>query len=706
MAAAQPQYVEQVQSNIPAWMQPYAAQLLGSVFGGMDPATGQFMPGLVGQGYQPYMVPKRDDKGEIIKDDKGNPVLIPGQRVAEFSPMQQQAFDRIAGMGTSPELGQAAEIARQAAARAQGLGTYTPATAQNFYDSPAFREMQTQFERVGAAPTTQFQMQGPRDVTAQQVAAGRMGPVRDVAAQQFTAPQMGAFERVASAYDYTPERVSGPDRYEIERAKGYEYDQLGMTPAERVRAANLREYRMGPAERVGTERFGLGAMQEYMTPYMQSVVDRQKRAAVQDYMRGLPALGAAAARVGGRGGTREALLQSEAQRNLANQLGDIEAKGSQQAYEQASGQFERDRAAAMQAALANQAATQDVARQNLQAAMGIQSLGAGQSLEAQRLNQAMGLTVGQQNLAAEQARQQFMGSQSLQAQLANQQAAQRSAEFQRQQEMQAAMANQQAGLTVGQQNLAAQLQAMGLNAQQAIEAARLNQAADLTIGQQNLSAEQQARLANQQTGLQAALANQQMGYNVGQQNLQSLINQSQFGAGQGLQAQQMNQSAQLQAQQQALAQLAQANQFSQQNAQQRAQFGLSGANLAEQSRQFGAGLGMQGLQQQLAAAGMLGNLGQQQYQQQMGINAAQLGAGGQQQALGQELLNLQYQDFMNQQQQPYKQLEFMSGILRGLPATGQTQTMYQAPGSLFGQIAGVGLGLGSLFGGFGQTTGK
>jgi hypothetical protein len=60
---------------------------------------------------------------------------------------------------------------------------------------------------------------------------------------------------------------------------------------------------------------------------------------------------------------------------------------------------------------------------------------------------------------------------------------------------------------------------------------------------------------------------------------------------------------------------------------------------------------------------------------------------------------------MNQQQQPYKQLEFMSGILRGLPATGQTQTMYQAPGSLFGQIAGVGLGLGSLFGGFGQTTG-
>jgi hypothetical protein len=115
---------------------------------------------------------------------------------------------------------------------------------------------------------------------------------------------------------------------------------------------------------------------------------------------------------------------------------------------------------------------------------------------------------------------------------------------------------------------------------------------------------------------------------------------------------------------------------------------------------------MQGLQQQLAAAGMLGNLGQQEYQQQMGINAAQLGAGGQQQAFGQELLNTQYQDFLNQQRLPYQQMEFMSGILRGLPATGQTQTMYQAPGSMFGQIAGVGLGLGSLFGGLGSTTGR
>ena len=651
MAASQPQYVEQVQSNIPAWMQPYAAQLLGSVFGGMDPTTGQFMPGLVGQGYQPYMVPKRDEKGEIIKDDKGNPVLVPGQRVAEFTPLQDVAFRALAGRIdpktgqpiVSSELGQAADIARRIGDPKTYPG-FTPATERNFYDNATFKSGAIDpYEKVKADAATNFQMRGPKDI----------------AAREYTAPQMAGYERVGL-----------PAAYDVERAQAYGYGPLAMTPAERVRAANLREYRMGPAERVGVERFGLGSMQEYMSPYMQSVVERQKQAATQDYLRQLPGIGAAAARAGARGGTREALVESEARRNLATQLGDIEAKGLQQAYEQSAAQFERDRAAGLQAALANQAATQDVARQNLQAAMGIQQLGAGQSLEAQRLNQAMGLTVGQQNLAAEQARQQFMGQQSLQAQLANQQAAQREAEFYRQQQMQGALANQQAGLTVGQQNLAAQLQTQGLNAQQAMEAARLNQAAGLTTEQANL---------------------------------QALINQSQFGAGQGLQAQQLNQAAQLQRQQQALAQLAQENQFAQQNAAMRAQYGLAGANLAEQSKQFGAGFGLQGLQQQMAAAGMLGNLGQQRFGQEMGINQALLGAGGQQQALNQQMLNLQYQDFVNQQQFPYKQAEFAMGILRGIPATGQTSTMYQQPGSLFGQVVGAAAGVGGLFGGLGQN---
>jgi hypothetical protein len=124
---------------------------------------------------------------------------------------------------------------------------------------------------------------------------------------------------------------------------------------------------------------------------------------------------------------------------------------------------------------------------------------------------------------------------------------------------------------------------------------------------------------------------------------------------------------------------------------------------AQQAQQFGANLGLQGLAQQLAAAGSLGGLGMQGYQQRMGIGQAQLGAGAQGQALEQELLNQQYQDFINQQQFPYKQAEFGMGLLRGMP-TDVTRTMYQQAPSIFNQIAGpamMGLG-GLMFGGGGR----
>lgn len=307
--ATQPTQTTQITSTIPDYAKPYAQQLLGSVFGGQDPTTGQFIPGLVGQGYQPY----------------GR------QRTAGFSPMQQQAFERFAGMQVSPELGDAAGLASIAGRRA-GM-------------------------------------------------AGR--------------------------------------RY----------------------------------ERMATDPY---AMQAYMSPYMQGVIEQQKRGAIQDYRRQMPGLQAAGIRSGARGGTRQALLDAEANRNLQGQLQGIEA-----------------------------------------------------------------------------------------------------------------------------------------------------------------------------TGLQNAFQN------------------------------------------------------------------------AQQAQQFGANLGLQGLQQQLAAAGALGGLGMQNYQQQMGIGQAQLGAGAQGQAMEQELLNQQYQDFINQQQFPYKQAEFGMGILRGIPATGQVGTLYQQPPSLLGQIAGIGLGVGSLFGGFG-----
>lgn len=114
----------------------------------------------------------------------------------------------------------------------------------------------------------------------------------------------------------------------------------------------------------------------------------------------------------------------------------------------------------------------------------------------------------------------------------------------------------------------------------------------------------------------------------------------------------------------------------------------------EQSRQFGANLGLQGLQTGLQAAGTLGNLGQTQYGQQMGINQLQQQTGAQQQALEQQGLSQAYQDFLNQQNYPYKQLGFMSDLIRGLPLGQQsTAQVYQSPGSMLGQLGGIGMGL-------------
>jgi hypothetical protein len=108
----------------------------------------------------------------------------------------------------------------------------------------------------------------------------------------------------------------------------------------------------------------------------------------------------------------------------------------------------------------------------------------------------------------------------------------------------------------------------------------------------------------------------------------------------------------------------------------------------------------QNLQNQLQGYGMLGNtantlgqLGQNQYTQNMGINQLQNQYGGQQQALQQQGLTQSYQDFQNQQNYPYKQLGFMSDMIRGLPLGQQsTKSVYEPPGSIAGQIGGLGTG--------------
>ncbi len=98
----------------------------------------------------------------------------------------------------------------------------------------------------------------------------------------------------------------------------------------------------------------------------------------------------------------------------------------------------------------------------------------------------------------------------------------------------------------------------------------------------------------------------------------------------------------------------------------RTQFNTEDA-LREQSRQFGANIGLQGASQALGAAQALGGLGQTQFQQEMDITQGLGYAGSLQQQQAQAGLDVTYQDFLAKQKYPYEQLSWLQGITAGAP---------------------------------------
>lgn len=113
--------------------------------------------------------------------------------------------------------------------------------------------------------------------------------------------------------------------------------------------------------------------------------------------------------------------------------------------------------------------------------------------------------------------------------------------------------------------------------------------------------------------------------------------------------------------------------------------GLSGVQAATGAGQYG----LQGLGQATQAAGTLGQLGQTEFGQQQAITDAQMRAGTLQQQQEQKGLDIQYQQYLDSLNYPYKQLGFMSDLYRGLPLSQSSQAVYQNPSAL-SQVAGLG----------------
>ena len=85
----------------------------------------------------------------------------------------------------------------------------------------------------------------------------------------------------------------------------------------------------------------------------------------------------------------------------------------------------------------------------------------------------------------------------------------------------------------------------------------------------------------------------------------------------------------------------------------------------------------------------------------------QLGIGGLQRGMDQAVLDLGYNQFVQERDFPKQQLGFYSDILRGVPTGSMTTTTGPAPQqpSLFGQIAGAGIGALGAAGNLGLTWG-
>ena len=101
------------------------------------------------------------------------------------------------------------------------------------------------------------------------------------------------------------------------------------------------------ATALGTAEIGTEDIQRRMDPFLQNVVDIAKREARRDEESAVQQRAAQAVGAGSFGGSRQALVESEAERNLGERLGDIQARGLSASFQNAQQAAEAQRAREM-----------------------------------------------------------------------------------------------------------------------------------------------------------------------------------------------------------------------------------------------------------------------------------------------------------------------------------------------------------------------
>lgn len=613
--------------------------------GGTAKVTG---PGTVTSAVSPYAqeyVGGMLEKGAALSNKPYE--AYGGQLTAGTSPLQQKAFDAASNLSIPASVGQGSTMIKSAGDKLGNL-SYSSSPVSSTYNAPTGYSAGS----IGNAYT----------------GTGAYSPEK--ATSQFTST--GAY----NAKDAT-NQFSGPQEYQAS-SFGNQYADTGAYNAQNAtnQFSGPAEYKAGQfgnqykatdpytASNMQLDKFNTAQMQQYMNPYLQMSLEPQIAEARRQSQ--ITQMGNAAklAQAGAFGGSRGALMDTETQRNLLQNLAGITGQGYNTAYNTALNSFNTQQGLGLQAQQANEASRQFGANQGLSNAQnaaqyGMAALNAGEASRQFGANQAM--TAAQQRAQYGQA-----------AQTQNMQDRQFGASQ--------ALANAQ---NRAQYGMAA------LNAGEASKQFGSNQA--MTAAQQAAQFGQAAQAQNaqqQQFGASQALANAQTAAQYGQAAQAQNANQQQFAANQALaNAQSAAQyglagfNATEQAKQTQGAQALS-------NAQNAAQYGQAAQALNAQQQQFGANLGLNALQSQLSAGASLGGLGVQENQMGLANLNAQAGLGASQSAIEQATLDAERRQFEESQLYPYKQLQFQQSLLTGLPISAQTAT---GDGSIFSDLtSGIG----------------
>lgn len=123
--------------------------------------------------------------------------------------------------------------------------------------------------------------------------------------------------------------------------------------------------------------------------------------------------------------------------------------------------------------------------------------------------------------------------------------------------------------------------------------------------------------------------------------------------------------------------------------------GLQTQQAQESANQFGANYGLSALDKQLAATKLQSDLANQNFGNQLTLNNAQMAAGATQRDIEQQGIAADINQFNEEQQYPYKQVQFQQSLLQGLPL--QTQSYSYSEPSALSQLLNTAGGVQELY---------